>query len=780
MRFASLGTRLLVLVLALFVLGQAPFVSKLFASSMPAALANPLSSPDVERRVESLLKQMTLEEKVGQLNQFSNGVPTGPGTGRSDYPEMIEKGQIGSIFNLAGAEKVNALQRIAVEKSRLHIPLIFGLDVIHGFRTIFPIPLGMSASWDPALIEQTAHIAAQETAAAGVRWTFSPMVDIARDARWGRITEGSGEDPFLGSAIAKAYVRGYQGDLKSTDSIAACAKHYISYGAAEAGRDYNSTEISEHTLREIYLPPFKAAVDAGVLTFMSAFNALNGVPSSANAFTLRHILRGEWDFKGLVVSDWASINELIAHGIANDGRMAAQRAFMGGVDMDMESNLYQTHLAELVRSGVVPESLVNESVRNVLRVKIVLGLFEHPYTQAKGDIMADALPQSSRETSRKIAEESFVLLKNDSVNGKPVLPIQIGPATTIAVIGPFADSAGNMLGSWGGQGRAADVVTLRNALEEYAKSHNVKLSFTEGTPIRNGNGDFTEALKAARSADLVLLTMGEEATTMTGEASSRTVLNLPGHQEELIKQVAAVGKPTTLIVFSGRPLVLSNVASNVNAILEAWFPGVEAGHALVRTLFGESNPSGRLTATFPHSVGQEPLYYNGLSTGRPADGVDFSHPGTSTEEKYVSRYIDETNLPLYPFGYGLSYSSFEYSKPTLSATLLKAAALNHIGTDAKIKVSAVVKNTSQCAGEEVVQLYIEQRGTSIARPRHELKGFQRIALSPGESRTVEFVLDREALSFWNVEGKFAAEPSEMRVWVSHDSASGAPVDFAIQ
>jgi beta-glucosidase len=774
-----LRTRLLCFAFLAVTYTQAQLASGSAPASLQVPASAPFSSPQLERWIDGLLQQMTLEEKVGQLNQYSAGTPTGPGTGRSGYGEMIEKGQIGSLFNLTGAEKVNAMQRIAVEKSRLHIPILFGLDVIHGYRTTFPIPLAMSASWDLAMIEHAARIAAHESAAEGIRWTFSPMVDIARDARWGRITEGAGEDPFLGAAVARAYVNGYQGDLKSADSIAACAKHFVGYGAAEAGREYNPAEISEHTLREIYLPPFKAAADAGALSFMSSFNTINGVPATADAFTLRHILRGEWGYKGLVVSDWTSVAELIEHGIANDGRTAAKKAALTGVDMDMESNLYESHLAELVRSGEVPEKLIDESVRNVLRVKFLLGLFEHPYVAPGEDVISSTIPQASREVSRKIAEESFVLLKNDTAGGRPILPLQVSPGTTVAVIGPMADSSANMQGAWVGMGRPEDVVTLRKALEDYAKPHGIKLLFAEGTPILGGNGDFAAAIHAAQDSDIVILTVGEEAATMTGEAASRTRLELPGMQEQLVAKVAALGKPTALIVFSGRPLVLSNVVPQVSAVLEAWFPGVEAGPALVRILFGESNPSGRLTATFPRSVGQEPLYYNALNTGRPVGEVDLSHPPSNPVEKYHSRYIDETNSPLYPFGYGLSYSSFTYSQPVVSTMSVSAAAMNRDDPLARVKVSAQVKNTSQRAGNEVVQLYIGQRGTSIARPRRELKGFQRITLAPGESRTVEFVLDREALSFWNVDSKFTAEPSEVNVWVSHDSASGTPVMFTV-
>lgn len=720
--------------------------------------ASPLTSSSIDAKVEQLLKQMTLDEKIGQLNQYSAGAPTGPGTGRTDYADMIARGEVGSLFNLVGSRKTNEMQRIAMQKSRLHIPLIFGLDVIHGYRTIFPVPLALSATWNPALIEQTAHLAAQESSTDGIRWTFSPMVDIARDARWGRITEGAGEDPYLGSEIARAYIRGYQGQLSSTSDIAACVKHYVGYGAAEGGRDYNTTEISDRTLREYYLRPFHAAEQQGALTFMSAFNAINEVPASANPFTLRQILRKEWQFKGMVVSDWQSILEIENHGIANDGRTAAAKGLLAGVDMDMEGNLYHQHLAELVKAGAVPVSVLDESVRNVLRVKFALGLFDHPYADDTRSAFGAPLSAQSRELARKAAEESFVLLKNKDA----VLPLN--NVHRIAVLGPMANDAGDMLGSWGAQGKAEDVVTLRTALDQYAQSHNIQVSYAN------------DASALPQDADVVLVTVGENAGEMTGEAGSRAHLGLPG--AELVDVAAKLNKPVVLIAFSGRPVTLTEVEPKTAAILEAWFPGIEAGPALVATLFGESNPSGRLTASFPRSVGQEPLYYNALSTGRPATGIDLSHPPTDGAEKYHSRYIDELNAPLYPFGFGLSYSTFDFSAPQLSATSASAAALNDGKTT--LRITASVKNTSNRAGEEVVQLYIRQRGTSVSRPVRELKGFKKIALAPGESKTVEFTLSNKELAFWNIDMKEVVEPAKVSVWVSGDSASGTPAEFEIR
>src|SRR5271165_2291861 len=616
----------------------------------PTVWAN---DPQVEAKIDALLKQMTLDEKVGQLITYSQGAATGPGTGRSDYQEMVAQGKLGSIFNLTGANQTNEMQKIAVEKSRLHIPLLFGLDIIHGFRTEFPVPLGMSATWDPELVEQAARVAAKEASHAGVRWTYSPMVDIARDARWGRIVEGAGEDPFLGSAMAAAYVRGYQGaQLGGPESIASCTKHFVGYGAAEGGRDYNTAEIPVRLLRQVYLPPFQATVDAGAATFMSAFEALNEVPASANAFTLTQVLRKEWGFQGFVTSDWNSIAELIPQGVANNGSVAAGKAILAGVDMDMESNMYAPHLAELVKSGIVPESVIDDSVRRVLRVKLALGLFEHPYTEAKSP---DGIAPEDADLARQVAEESFVLLKNEAV-----LPLKAG-GKTIALIGPLADDAGQMLGSWSAKGNYKDVVTLRAALTKLVEAAQGHVIYAKGTDtLTTSDKGFTEAVAAAKKSDIVVLALGEDAVWMTGEAGSRAHLDLPGNQQTLLEAVAATGKPIVLVVFSGRPLVLNWAAQHVPAIVEVWFPGVQAGPAMANVLLGTSSPGGRLTTSFPRAVGQEPLYYNHFSTGRPADGVDLSRPPKTDKEKYVSRYVDEQNSALYPFGCGMTYSTITY------------------------------------------------------------------------------------------------------------------------
>jgi beta-glucosidase len=734
--------------------------------------------PKIEARIEQLLKQMTVEEKAGQMTQFSIGTPTGPGTGRSDYKEMVGKGIVGSILNMSGAAETNAMQRIAVEQSRLHIPILFGLDIIHGYRTSFPLPLGLAASWNPGLIERTAHLAAEEGTRAGIRWTFSPMVDIARDARWGRIAEGAGEDPYLGSAIAAAYVRGYQGqNLSSPDSMAACSKHYVGYGAVEGGRDYNTAEIPERLLRQIYLPPFEATVHAGAATFMAAFESLNEVPATENAFTLTTVLRNEWRYPGFIVSDYGAVGELIAHGVALDGATATRKAALAGLDMDMESNLFGPELPKLVRSGAVPEAVLDEAVRRILRVKFAMGLFERPYTDENQPV-PEAIPQSSLELTRTAAEQSFVLLKNAPMNGAPVLPL--GPdAKTIAVIGPLADDGAQMIGSWGGKGTARDVVTLRAAVESRLQQSGRRVLYAKGADILgNSDAGFAKAVNAARQADVVLVALGEDAPSMTGEAGSRAHLDFPGNQQQLLQAVAATGKPIVLLVFSGRPLVLKWAAEHVPAILEVWFPGVQAGPAIVRTLFGDVTPSGKLTTSFPRAVGQEPLYYNALSTGRPHGKFDLSHPPADTQEKYVSRYVDEQNSALFPFGFGLSYTTFSYSPTTLSTSAASASGLN-AGSET-IRVSAEVRNTGNRQADEIVQLYIRERGVSVARPVRELKGFQRITLARGVSQRVEFTLGRDELRFWNIDMKNVVEPAQVTVWIAPDSTGGDPAELTIR
>jgi beta-glucosidase len=716
--------------------------------------------------------------------QYSAGTPTGPGTGRSDYNEMLAKGQVGALFNVTNATAVNAFQHVAVEKSRLHIPVLFGLDVIHGFRTEFPIPLGLASTWNPGLVESAARVAAKEASASGVRWAFSPMVDIARDARWGRMAEGSGEDTFLGSAMAAAYVRGYQGSkLDAPDSVAACAKHFVGYGAAEGGRDYNSTEISEHTLRQYYLPPFHAALNAGSLSIMSAFNALNGVPASANPFTLRKILRDEWKFRGVVDSDWTSVAELINHGIANDGAAAARRAILGGVDMDMESSLYHEHLAGLVRAGQVPQSDVDEAVRRILRMKFVMGLFDHPYTDQTREAQAMLQPESVA-LAEKAAEESLVLLKNSQAKGGAAL-LPLGEnAGSIALIGPLADDAGNMLGSWTGKGRAEDAVTLKSALEKKIGAEH--LIYAKGTNITGGSDeDMAAAVNAASKTDTVLLALGEDAPAMTGEAASKTNLGLPGRQQELLEKIVATGKPVILILFSGRPLTLPWAFDHVPAVMAAWFPGIQAGPALVRTLYGEANPTGKLVVSWPRSVGQEPLYYNALSTGRPAKSEDLPVPPKTSEEKYVSRYIDEQSTPQFPFGYGLSYTTFRYGPIQLNHSQLTAsqvsAALNQgAGAPrAMLTATADVSNTGSRSGEEVVQLYVRLQGTSVAQPVRALKGFQRISLAPGETKKVSFELTANSFSLWNDRNQLAIEPARVTIWISPDSAHGSETKIEI-
>ncbi|MHB1958133.1 MAG: beta-glucosidase BglX [Acidobacteriaceae bacterium] len=753
-------------------------------NSASAFVPNPqLTDPALNKKVDALLAKMTLEEKVGQLVQFSSGTPTGPGTGRQSYDAMIAAGQVGALLNVANAKQANAFQHIAVEKSRLHIPLMYGFDSIHGYRTVFPVPLGLASSFDPALVEATARMAAQEASADGIRWVFSPMVDIARDARWGRIVEGSGESPFLGSALARAYVRGYQGaSLSNPDSVAACVKHFAAYGAVIAGRDYNAVDMSDIMLRQVYLPPYQAAVDAGSATVMSSFNSLNSVPETANPYTLTQILRKEWNFGGFVVSDWGAVGELIPHGIALNNATAAQKAIAAGLDMDMESGAYHERLVALVRNNVVPESTVDEAVRRVLRVKFALGLFDHPYVDE--DRPPYRATPEKRALARKAAEESIVLLQNRAEEGQPsLLPIS-AHVHTIALIGPLADSQGEMLGSWGGQGNPTDAITLRTALEQRMTGRGGKLLYAEGTQIlTTSDAGFDAAKHAADQADLVILALGEDAPSMTGEATSRAHLDLPGNQETLLQAIAATGKPVVLIVFSGRPLVLNWAAQHVPAVLEAWFPGIEAGPALTDILFGNTNPSGKLPVSFPRAVGQEPLYLAQMPTGRPAGNMDLSHPPANAAEQYVSRYIDVPNSPLYPFGYGLSYTQFNYSPVTLSASSVPMAQLMS-APDQGVSQSAIVatttvRNSGAVAGTEIVQLYVRIRGASVEEPLRVLEGFQRVELQPGESKKVTFPLGFQDLSFINVKSQRVVEPADYTVFVGGSSKATQSADFKI-
>ena len=729
-----------------------------------------LSDKKLNARVDALLAQMTLAEKIGQLTQYTGGSTiTGPTGEKLDFDAMVAKGEIGSLFNVTGAKETNHYQHIAVERSRLHIPLLFGLDVIHGHRTTFPIPLALAASFDPDIVQQACRVAATEARQDGIHWVFSPMVDISRDARWGRIVESAGEDPYLGSVIARAYIRGYQqGDLSKPDSVAASVKHFAAYGAAEAGRDYNTTDMSEIRLRQVYLPPYKAAVDEGAATVMSAFNALNGVPETANPFTLTKILRKEWGFDGMVVSDYGAVGELMKHGIAGDGATAAEKALTAGVDMDMESNLYHSRLQGLVESGKVQTSVVDEAVRRVLRVKFAMGLFEHPYTDE--NLPPYEPTPEKRELAKKAAEASFVLLKNEAVPGTGRLLPLASDLKSVALIGPLADDAEDMMGSWGAQGSAANTKTLRSALAEKLGK---KLTYVKGTDILSmDSSGFAAAVTAAKNADLVILALGE-AGDMTGEATSRTHLALPGNQEQLMRAVVAAGKPVVLVLFDGRPTAISWAAAHVPAILEGWFPGMEAGSALVSVLTGEVSPSGKLPVEFPYSVGQEPLYLAQLPTGRPAGDADLTHPPANGEEKYLSRYIDSPNAPIYPFGWGLSYAQFTY-------TNIK---IDHTGGTSKdvgeISVGVDVKNISNVPGAEVAQLYLHNTVASVSQPVRELKGFHRILLQPGQTQHIDFKLHFDDLAFYNVDVKRVVEPGTFDVYVGGSSNAEKAGSFTV-
>jgi beta-glucosidase len=764
-----------------FAAAQEPAPAAASSNAMPHSnLVNALT----EKKIDALLQKMTLEEKVGQLVQYSAGQPTGPGTGRTDYDDMVQKGQVGALFNITTAREANAFQRVAMEKSRLRIPLIFGLDVIHGYRTEFPIPLGLAATWEPDIVQRAARVAAREASASGIRWAFSPMLDISRDARWGRMVESFGEDTYLDAAMARAYVLGYQGEqLSAPDSVAACPKHYVGYGAAEGGRDYNPVEISEHTLREFYLPPFKAAIDAGAATIMTGFNSLNAVPTSANSFTIKQILRKEWGFQGLVDSDWTSIGELIPHGIANDPATAARKAILAGVEMDMVSSFYHDTLADLVHSGQVPEADINEAVRHALRVKFALGLFEHPYADEKLEAGAMLQPESV-SLARTAAERSFVLLKNSpSGAGAPLLPLS-SDLKNVALIGPLADDAALMLGSWSAQGRPEDVVTLRAALVQKIGADHVR--YAKGSDVTKASDEqFAETVKTAQQSDTVILALGENGPDMTGEAASRAHLGLPGRQQQLLEAIVGTGKPVVLILFSGRPLTLPWAFEHVPAVLAAWFPGVQAGPALVRTLFGESNPTGKLVVSWPRAVGQEPLYYNALNTGRPAGDADLTKPPWEGSVKYISRYIDEQNTPQFPFGYGLTYTSLTYGPTQASSAQVSAKTLNDGLRDARrssnseLTVTADLTNTGTRASEETVQLYVRLEGTSTAQPIRALKGFQHVKLAPGQTQHVTFHLGPDAFALWDDQNKYVVEPARAKIWISPDSAHGSEATIEI-
>lgn len=706
---------------------------------------------DIERKVNALIAKMTLAEKLGQL-QILDGEANG--NSRPEHFELVKNGLLGSTLNVRGAVKVNELQREAM-KSRLKIPHLFAFDVIHGYRTIFPVPLGETATFDIKLAELSAYIAAKESRAAGVAWTFAPMVDIARDPRWGRIVEGAGEDTFLGAEFARARVLGFQGkDYSANDRVVACAKHWVGYGAAFGGRDYNTTDISENTLYNIYFPPFKAAKDAGVGTFMSAFNDLNGVPTSGNRWTLTDVLRGQWKFDGFVVSDYTAVMELLKHGYAKDEADAAQLALNAGVDMEMVSRFYNQTGAELVKDKRLSMPTIDEAVRRILRIKFRLGLFDKPFTDEslEGKTLLSA---ENRKTAREIANKSFVLLKNDN----ETLPISKN-IKSVAVIGALADNQRIMNGSWAGDGRDEDAVTVLQGIKNKL-GNNVKINYAKGCEIAcETSDDFQVAVNAASNSDFTILVVGEDAG-MSGEASSRSSLDLPGKQLDLVKAIHATGKPYAVVLMNGRPLTINWLAEMSPAILETWFAGTEGGNAIADTLFGDANPGGKLPVTFPRSVGQIPIFYNHRNTGRPFEA----------ENKYTSKYLDIPNTPLYPFGYGLSYTNFRLNNLRLSK--------QQIRPDGSLNVMVDVENTGKKTGDEVVQLYLRDMVASISPAVRELKGFQRITLKSGEKKTVTFTLKPEHLGFYNAQMKFVVEPGDFKVYVGDSSLDGLEGDFTV-
>jgi beta-glucosidase len=711
----------------------------LLALVIPAGAQRKAST---EQKIDALLAKMTLAEKLGQLQQLDGEAN---GNFRPEHLVMVREGRLGSTLNVRGVQRTNELQRIAIEGSRLKIPLLFGFDVIHGYRTIFPIPLGEAATWDPVTVEKSAAIAAKEARAAGVHWTFAPMVDIARDPRWGRIAEGSGEDPFLGSVMARARVVGFQGkDFSAADKVVACAKHWVAYGAAEGGRDYNTTELSERTLREVYFPPFKSALDAGVGTFMSAFNDLNGVPTSANSFTLKTVLKEEWKFDGLVVSDYESVKELINHGLVANEKEAAAAGLNAGVDMEMVSRLYNKYGADLLKERQVSQATLDEAVRRVLRLKFRLGIFEKPYADEARERESIFIP-AHLSAAREAAARSLVLLRNEG----HVLPLSKN-LKSVAIIGPLADSQKDVIGSWTGDGKPEDAITLLAGIKSKV-SPNTTVSYAKGCEINDDStSGFDEAVRIARESEVVIVAVGESAE-MSGEAASRSSLDLPGRQLDLVKAIRATGKPVVVVLMNGRPLSIIWIAENIPSILETWFGGTQAGNAIADVLFGDVNPGGKLPVTFPRSVGQVPLYYNHKNTGRPPDA----------NNKYTSKYLDLPWTPLFPFGYGLSYTRFKFTNLTLSA--------QRIGPQGSLTVTVELENVGQRSGDEVVQLYIRDMAASVTRPVKELKGFQRITLRPGEKKRIEFTLGPEQLGFYDRNMKFAVESGEFKVMVGSSS-----------
>lgn len=711
----------------------------------------------IEKKVDSLLSIMTLEEKIGQMAQFSGHTNlTGPATG-DDFREYVDKGLVGSIFNVFSVKALRQIQEYAVEKSRLKIPVLFAADVIHGYKTTFPIPLAESCSWDMELMENSARTAAIEATADGICWNFAPMVDIARDPRWGRVMEGAGEDPYLGSLIASARVKGFQGintyrDFTNPNTMIACAKHFAAYGAAEAGRDYNTVDISDHRLRETYLPPFKASVDAGVGSFMTAFNEIAGIPCTGSKYLYTDILRDEWDYRGMVVTDYTAIEEMIDHGFAKDLKEAGMLSVNAGIDMDMKSMAFTKHLEELVKEGKVDELVVDRAAARILEMKFMLGLFDDPYKYLDEE-RANKLVGNTEHLDQalKVSQRSIVLLKNQD----QVLPLKPEIRKRVALIGPMIKERNSLNGEWAIRGDRNESITLFEGLNDRYENSEVIFSYAKGCSLgdKDDMNGLKEATGLAAKSDVIVLALGEDYN-WSGEAACRTNIKLPEPQLHLLKALKKTNKPIVLVLFNGRPLDLSWEDENIEAIVEAWYPGTMAGLAVADVLSGAYNPSAKLTMTFPRNIGQIPIYYNHKNTGRPyvdGSGVD-----------YLSSYRDVPNSPLYPFGYGLSYTNFKYQNLQLSSS--------EFNKQGNIKVSAEIKNIGNYAGEEVVQLYIQDITASVTRPVKELKGFKKIYLEKGESKVVNFTIDKSTVEFLGMDNKLIAEPGKFNLWIGSHSA----------
>jgi beta-glucosidase len=713
------------------------------------------TSGSIDRRVDSVLSLMTVEEKAGQLTLYtSDWDVTGPSI-RAGYKEDIKDGKVGAVFNAYGAKYTRELQEIAVKETRLGIPLLFGYDVIHGHKTIFPIPLGEAASWDLAAIEKSARVAAEEASADGLHWTFAPMVDISRDPRWGRVMEGAGEDTYLGSLIGAARVKGFQGNgINEINSVAACVKHFAAYGGSQAGRDYHTVDMSDRVLREIYLPPYKAAVDAGAATVMTSFNELDGTPATANKYLMEDILRKEWGFDGFVVTDYTSIMEMLNHGNVADSADAAAATINSGVDMDMQAGFFQFELPQLVKDGKVSEAVLNTAVRRVLKIKFQMGLFDDPYRFSDEQREKSTIGKPEfKEASRDVARKSIVLLKNDGV-----LPLS-KTVKTIAIIGPLGKSKLDMIGAWSAAGKGDSAVSIFEGIK--AKVPSTRLLYAKGANVNDDSTKyFAEAVSVARQADVVIMSVGE-AAWMSGEASSRGILDLPGAQQKLVEEIHKTGKPIVVLLSNGRPLTIPWIDKNIPAVVETWYLGTQAGHAIADVLFGDYNPSGKLPVTFPYSVGQVPIFYSAKNTGRPRD----------PNNKYSSKYLDIPNDPLYPFGYGLSYTTFGYGDVNLSAGEFSATQ--------NLTVNCRITNTGPAAGTETVQLYIRDMVGSVTRPVKELKGFQQVTLGPGEFKDMVFTLTPEDLSFYRKDMTVGPEPGRFKVFIGSNSRDVKEAEFEL-